>query len=774
MKIINSQDFSSQFDKIGNKAKNLFIAQNYGLNIPKFEVIIEVDLTNNQKLLKVFNSLRSNLKLEPNQKIILRSSATYEDSNTKAFAGIFESTVIDYNFADFKKGLIEILNPTNKKLEAYDKRKNEISIIVQEYKIFTSSGVIFSLNPNKPFNGPLINANFGQPNSVVEGKSSFSIQLNLEGLPVGRLFSLFSKKQVQSLVSNLNLLKSIFQQELDIEFGFEKSTLFILQVRPISAFASNHFSKLDSSNIRENFPVQVLPLTYSILQKVYFQTYYNLLLKSGVKRSLLEYNSFIFKNLLASHQGNLFYNMSNWFAMSQFLPGSKTNNQALKQVISGKTDYTSGTNKFGIIYKLRYFTIVLWKVLTHKFTIKKYQSSTTRLINSFANIDFSRLELNDLNKIFNELEYLGLKDSYVVAENDFLLMNLFDLIKKKLNLSQVEFSQFISANSSLEITSSEYIFSKYRIYEKIEGITKKLKNLNKKELLQVICYDGQYCNLKLEILDYIKVYGARFAQELDLAKENPNPKTVKQFLEEYFSSQQINFNLKKLKEKEKSKLWYISIFNYLVKTREQNRLLRAGFFDVLRSLFTQVGTKLETQKFIENAADIHYLSSDEIWNFINFNSVNLNLKDLVSIRKKQYLKSFEQQLFGMAKFPDFYKTKMPQDLINVKSKDLADRIYGLSVSSGTIKAKITVLKSFPQKLEKSYGIIVTKNTDPGWIEIFPRIKGLILEGGGILSHASIVCRELGIPCITDVTEASIKLKDGQIVELNADQGFIKL
>ncbi|MEI6728853.1 MAG: PEP-utilizing enzyme [bacterium] len=774
MKIINSQNFSEYLGRIGNKAKNLFIAQCYGLNIPKFEVLIDLDLTKQKPLLEIFNQLQANLDFKPNQKIILRSSASNEDSRTKTFAGIFESRVIEYNFTNFKTALKQILNPINKKLRAYDKSKNNISIIIQEYKIFDSSGVIFSLNPNKAYAGPLINANFGQPNNVVDGKSSFSIQLSLTGQPHQQLLKLFSKLQIKDLINKLILLKAVFADELDIEFGFIQNELFILQVRPISVFLNNSFSKLDSSNIRENFPTQVLPLTQSILQKIYFKTYHKLLLKSGVKANLLENNSFIFNNLLANDKGNLFYNLTSWFAMSQFLPGSKNNSRSLNQIISGKTEDDNLQIKFGMWFKLRYYAIVVFKILRHKFTINNYQKNTTKLINTFQNINFSRLSLMDLNKVFNELEYLGLKDSYIVAENDFLLMSLFDLIKKKLRLTSTEFSKFITSTSSYQVTSSSYINAKNKIYQSLGDLQKKFPDLGKNEFIKIVCFDQKNSDLRLQILDYINFYGSRFPQELDLSKTNPNPKTIVQFMDQFFLEKNTNYSFKTIVKKPKNQKWYVSVFNYLVKTREQNRLLRASYFDVLRSLFSQVGEQLHVLKFIENTEDVHYLTSDEIWNFINLNSVNFNLKDLIQIRKKQHKQKSDQVLFGLTKFPDFYNTKMTQNIFKTKSIESVDRLFGLSVSSGNVRAEVTILNSFPTKLKKNYGIIVTKNTDPGWIEIFPRIKGLILEGGGILSHASIICRELNIPCITDIDKATSKLKDGQVVELNADQGFVKL
>jgi pyruvate,water dikinase len=52
------------------------------------------------------------------------------------------------------------------------------------------------------------------------------------------------------------------------------------------------------------------------------------------------------------------------------------------------------------------------------------------------------------------------------------------------------------------------------------------------------------------------------------------------------------------------------------------------------------------------------------------------------------------------------------------------------------------------------------------------IKGLVVERGGMLSHAAIVARELGIPCLIGATNATSLVKDNSKVILNFSTGQI--
>ena len=55
-----------------------------------------------------------------------------------------------------------------------------------------------------------------------------------------------------------------------------------------------------------------------------------------------------------------------------------------------------------------------------------------------------------------------------------------------------------------------------------------------------------------------------------------------------------------------------------------------------------------------------------------------------------------------------------------------------------------------------------------------KAKGIITDEGGITCHAAIISRELKIPCVVGTKVATQVLKDGDEVELNADEGIIRI
>jgi pyruvate,water dikinase len=69
-------------------------------------------------------------------------------------------------------------------------------------------------------------------------------------------------------------------------------------------------------------------------------------------------------------------------------------------------------------------------------------------------------------------------------------------------------------------------------------------------------------------------------------------------------------------------------------------------------------------------------------------------------------------------------------------------------------------------------ILVAPITDPSWTPLFVPAAGIIVDVGAPLSHAIIVSRELGLPCVVSVTDATRRIPDGAMVEVNGDTGTV--
>jgi len=69
-------------------------------------------------------------------------------------------------------------------------------------------------------------------------------------------------------------------------------------------------------------------------------------------------------------------------------------------------------------------------------------------------------------------------------------------------------------------------------------------------------------------------------------------------------------------------------------------------------------------------------------------------------------------------------------------------------------------------------ILIAPLTDPAWTPLFLRVEGVVVESGGILSHAAIVAREFGIPCVFGIPGLMQRLASGTLVHVDGTNGIV--
>ena len=98
-------------------------------------------------------------------------------------------------------------------------------------------------------------------------------------------------------------------------------------------------------------------------------------------------------------------------------------------------------------------------------------------------------------------------------------------------------------------------------------------------------------------------------------------------------------------------------------------------------------------------------------------------------------------------------------------------VLGVAVGTKIATGRARVIND-PSKIEefKKGEILITEITDPDWEPIMKIASGLVTDKGGRTSHAAIVSRELGIPCIVGTGDATKVIKTGEIVTVDCSSG----
>ena len=113
--------------------------------------------------------------------------------------------------------------------------------------------------------------------------------------------------------------------------------------------------------------------------------------------------------------------------------------------------------------------------------------------------------------------------------------------------------------------------------------------------------------------------------------------------------------------------------------------------------------------------------------------------------------------------------------IEVEAVKAGDVLAGTACSAGTYtgKARIVLDPFDPSGLDAG-DILVTLNTDPSWTPLFLAAGAVITDIGAMGSHASIVSRELGIPCVASVTNATLRIPDGATITVDGAAGTVTI
>lgn len=104
-------------------------------------------------------------------------------------------------------------------------------------------------------------------------------------------------------------------------------------------------------------------------------------------------------------------------------------------------------------------------------------------------------------------------------------------------------------------------------------------------------------------------------------------------------------------------------------------------------------------------------------------------------------------------------------------------VKGLPASPGSAAGKAHIILDPAQIAEFKDGeILVTTMTAPDWVPAMKKAKAIVTDAGGMTCHASIVSRELGIPCIVGTksrsVEATTTIEDGMEITVDATNGIV--
>ena len=687
---------------------------------------------------EIKNDILKNFQEMDSEYVAVRSSATSEDSASAAWAGQLDSflnTTKDTLLKNIKRCWASLFTPRAifyRFEKSMDKDKISVAIVVQKMIQSEKSGIAFSVHPvTQDENQIIIEAGFGLGEAVVSGAiTPDNYIIDKQGLNIIDINVNEQKKVLQKKENGGNEWLFIKDQGKEQVLS-EKD---IIELSELTIKIENHYGfpcDIEWAKEKNKFYIlQCRPITTLVSKK---------------ECPAIE-----------------------WFRFGQ------KKGSLLSREISSKHSfsrpYTTAIKDF--LYTVDNYKYINWNHYVDK---KELDHNLNKILNYAIKLkSVSSLKTQSdsaLKKILKIYEGLNLDN----CTDEYLLAKFLEFVDCDAKIeSFVPPGNYIVRVLSLEVEK----ILKHKFPDKgisditrmgnILGFNEKETDfsIRQKEILKSLiknnrddAYDSwkKYQWMNIMFLTYKKELMKNFEEEISTIK-NPEEELlrIQENIEKNIIQQKEILKSSDFTEKE------LLIFNLLKEsTYVELEVVKNLQIFQFRSipLLEKIAEKL---KITYN--QLIYMTIDEIKKGI----MNNTFPSIEEINRR--IKE------GFSIFRINQETSINLDSI---SQDLTghniETIKGISVSKGCFKGKVKIIMDISEINKINEGeILVTTMTTPNFIIGIRKAKAIITNDGGMTCHAAIISRELNIPCIVGTLNATDILKDEDLVEVDANNGIIKI
>jgi phosphohistidine swiveling domain-containing protein len=183
---------------------------------------------------------------------------------------------------------------------------------------------------------------------------------------------------------------------------------------------------------------------------------------------------------------------------------------------------------------------------------------------------------------------------------------------------------------------------------------------------------------------------------------------------------------------------------------------------VLRGLLREYGRRLTESGVFQSADDVFYLLVDEL------DALPANVSERVARRRAE-----QRRLVSLVPPTVFSGTWQPTTAAAPVLTG-GDTLRGVGVCGGRVRGRVRIVR--PETIDDLLPgeILVAEVTDVGYTAAFCYAAAVVTELGGPMSHAAVVAREFGFPCVVDVQGATRSLPPGTLIEVDGGTGEIRV
>jgi pyruvate,water dikinase len=207
--------------------------------------------------------------------------------------------------------------------------------------------------------------------------------------------------------------------------------------------------------------------------------------------------------------------------------------------------------------------------------------------------------------------------------------------------------------------------------------------------------------------------------------------------------------------------------------RERSKTTVIKFVHESRLAFTVLGRRMVDAGVFDHVEDFGLLANAEYDDFL---ADPASFRDTIRERAELYdrLQGLEPPFIVDGHIPPLDEWK-PRGSTPVPVATEGDVLAGIPGCPGTYTgtARVILSPDDPRQLEPG-DVLVAPITDPAWTPLFVPAGAVVVDVGAQISHAVIVSRELGIPCVVSVLDGTRRIPDGATVTVDGTSGTVTI
>ncbi len=722
-------------------------------------------------------------------KIAVRSSCTAEDQKGASFAGVYKTVLGIEAIEQGMDAVIEVWRSTGSERAAKYRDHvhagdGEMAVIVQHQLDPETSGVMVTQSPFS-INEVLIECCKGLGDQLVSGRlvpSRYRVRNNRIIEQKGD--DILSRGQLSELVRAGKKIERIFGAAQDVEWAFEKGRLHILQSRPLFVRAARPEKRGTvwcNANVRETIPDPISPMMWSIFDTSFFPGI--IIDVFGFPMSRDTYRKHRIVEMLS---GRLYWNINNALAYAKAI------GPLLVMMRGDQAVDPQMATAFQSV-DIKALPDILPRAKMFIFSFTALARLTYYLVLAFFRYGWMRNKIEQVNsgveaycdafEISEDLETTIDKarswrgfviDPFAKKYFGGILLGAFHVgvLTGLMSLRLGKNGEILARKALAGIVdkTGEMATAVGRLAALASA---KIPEVDAPRLRRLYRRDPDF---RAGVEGFMNEFGHRGPAEFDIASRN-----WREDYDVFFSivaaaghnagaSVQRTEIVRRLIDSSRPlERFFLKLFiprlEAFIPLRENGKHFYLKAAAKSKEQLLACGRRLAGQGYIKGRRDIFFLTLHDLESIAGSRLARRDTLRLIDERKRQW------QAYARAEVPDIIYENGERVVTQVKKSRV---MTGEALSFGRIRARARIISDFSKAGRLKPGeILVTHHADPGWTPLFTFASGLIIEVGGVICHAAMVARELGIPAVAVVGATSL-IKDGSYVEIDADNGLVTI